>query len=112
LAERFVPQVEGKRTTPRIEASERLKRRGLRAAVRRSLRKSAIDNLADGVNGFPLAGTAAKNKNAGDQLESGVVGLGIAMSFLVFTQDDTWNTHRLIAMAAKNTAERLRGRIY
>jgi len=73
--------------------------------VRGSLGKSAIDNLIDGVNGLPLAGTAAKNKYPGYQLESGVVGLRIAMSFIVFTQDDTWNANRLTAMAAKNTAE-------
>jgi hypothetical protein len=67
--------------------------------------KSAIHNLIDGVDGFPLTGTATQNKNARDQLEMRVLGRALALIFAVFAQYDFRDAHGLAAMTAEDTAE-------
>src|SRR5215469_7692134 len=79
--------------------------------MRRRLRKGAINDLIDGVNRLPFAGAAAQDKDPRDQLKLRLVRLRPSMSFIILTQNDTGNANRLTAVAAKNTAERLRGRI-
>jgi len=98
----------------RIETSQprsELKSHSLGVTVRRSLRKSTIDDLIDGINRLAFARAAAKNKDPRDELKLGLVRLGLSVSFVVLAQNDAGNANRLTAMAAKNTAERLRGRI-
>jgi len=88
-----------------------LKSHGLGVTVRRGLRKSTIDDLIDGINRLAFARAAAKNKHPRDELKLRLVRLGPSLSFVVLAQNDVGNANRLTAMAAKNTAERLRGRI-
>ena len=52
-------------------------------AAGRRLGKRAIHDLIDGVNRFPLAGPATKNKDAGDEMELRVIGIGTSLVLAV-----------------------------
>jgi hypothetical protein len=69
-------------------------------AADRRLRESAVHDLIDGVNRFPLAGTAPKDEHARDEMELRVIGIGMALVLAILTQDDGGNAHGLSAVAA------------
>ena len=75
------------------------------AAVLGRLCVGAVDNLVDRVDRFPFTGTAAKNEDAGDEMEVLVVRGLLAMAFGIFALHEVRNTYRLPAVTAQYTAE-------
>jgi hypothetical protein len=64
----------------------------------RSLRKGAIDDLIDGVNGFPFTGTATQDEHTGDQLKLRVIAGVMAVILIVLSQNDFGNANGLTAV--------------
>jgi len=69
---------------------------------RRSQR--TIDDLVDGVNRFPLAGTAPKNKNLGNKMEMRVIRV-VALALSIFAEDNAGYADWLPTMAAKHSSK-------
>jgi hypothetical protein len=71
-----------------------------RGFARWSLRERTIDNLVDSVDRFPLARTATKNENAGDEVELRVIPIVMTVILAVLAQNNVRDAHRLSAMTA------------
>jgi hypothetical protein len=81
-------------------------------AENQRLRVDAVNDLVHGVDRFPFTRTAAKNKDAGDELKVPIAvcleACRMAMGFGVFALDDGRDTYRLAAVPAQDTAELFR----
>lgn len=83
----------------------RLQRGALHSALCRGRREGAIYDLIDRVDGFSFTGTAAQNKNTGNQLEAGVSGIVLALRLTIFTKDDAGDTNRFPTVSAKDSSK-------
>jgi hypothetical protein len=77
----------------------------LEAALRNRRCEVTIDNLANGVNRFPLTSAAAKDEDARDEMKMIVVGVVVAFRLIVFPEHDAGNADWLSAVAAKNSSK-------
>ena len=71
------------------------------------MRKRAILNLIDGINGFPFAGTAAEHKNARNQVEVSIVCIMKALTLAVLPENNAGNADRFPAVTAVDASEML-----
>lgn len=76
------------------------------ASLRWGRGESAIDNLADCVNGFPFAGAAAKNKDSGNQAELLVIiMIVLPVAFTVLPKNNARYADGLPTVATVDSAE-------
>jgi len=61
--------------------------------------------LVDGVDRFPFAGTATKDKNARHELKARVCGVVVALRLTVFTKNDAGDTNGLSTVPAKHSSK-------
>jgi hypothetical protein len=81
----------------------------VQARFSRKRREGAVYDLIDRIDGFPLARTAAKNKNAGNQVKVHVVGIVMALAFAVFPKDDAGNFDGFTAVTTKDSPKLFSG---
>ena len=76
------------------------------ASLRSSRGEGAINNLVDRVNGFPFAGTAAKNKDTGDQaVLLVIITIVLPVAFTVLPKNNARYADGLPTVATMDSAE-------